>query len=165
VVECHQIGHAADLRQTHQCQAIRRAHDIGLSDDYLKSPMRQLQAGLQAFVVLMFIVAIQAASRGGAVFSIVMAAVAAAGLATVLLGGATMVHALATRIGLFEHTIDGAAPEQTMTALLGPMPPRPAGRPRQPAMAAPAHPRPPAQPRPIVRKRVRGAIGVWRSDK
>lgn len=139
-------------------QAIRRAHDLGLADDYLRSPARQVEAGIQAFAFVMFVVAIQAAARGGLVFSLAMAATAAAGVSATLLGGLKVVHPLATRIGLLETTGDGAAPDQTINALLAARPAE--ERPRATKVARPA---PPAStPRPVVRKR-RRAIGDWGS--
>ena len=96
-------------------QAIRRCHDMGLSDEWLKSLKHQVGAYVQAFLIMLVVTAFQQINSGSPI-AFVFAAVGAALIVVNLLGGAKAFRALATTIGSLTATRHGETPEGTMAA-------------------------------------------------
>jgi uncharacterized membrane protein YhaH (DUF805 family) len=96
-------------------QAIRRCHDMGLSDEWLKSLRRQVGAYVQAFLVMLVATTFQQANSGSPI-AFVFAAVCAALIVVNLLGGPKAFRALATTIGNLLATRHGEAPDDTKAA-------------------------------------------------
>jgi uncharacterized membrane protein YhaH (DUF805 family) len=96
-------------------QAIRRCHDMGLSDEWLKSLKHQVGAYVQAFLVMLVVTAFQQVNSGSPT-AFVFAAVGAALIVASLLGGPKAFRALATTVGSLMATRHGETPEDTMAA-------------------------------------------------
>jgi uncharacterized membrane protein YhaH (DUF805 family) len=126
--------------------AVRRAHDLGLSEDYLISFRRQSLAYFQSFIVLMFATTFLTVNVGNPATSLIIAAVAAAAMTCFLLGGSKYVSMLVTSPGEVLPNAHGLATPETVKALkaLGDKPSAEALRkvmPREIAMAREAaHP-------------------------
>jgi uncharacterized membrane protein YhaH (DUF805 family) len=166
--------------------AIRRARDLKLPVDHFTSFQRQTVAYVQAFMVLVFATAFQTASSDNPFGSIVVAGIGAWAIAAILLGGPKLVMLLlrtpaATTaedvIGALKAAAEAPAPGQKPShplqakvrpaAQAQPLPESvPRARPvyktktsEPQAARQPGFPQP--HPKPIVRKRKRGAIGEW----
>jgi uncharacterized membrane protein YhaH (DUF805 family) len=186
--------------RTGLAMAVRRAHDIGLGEEYLVSFRRQSLAYFQCFIVLMFATTFLTVNVGNPASSLIIAAVAAGAMTLILLGGPKYVQALITMPGEVLPNAHGLATPETVKALKAladkpstealrkviprqvaqahPLQSKVRGVQAQPAPESPARPRPvyktkaseqqparepgfPQHPKPIVRKRKRGAIGEW----
>jgi len=196
---------AGFFSRTGIAMAVRRAHDIGLGEEYLVSFRRQSLAYFQCFIVLMFATTFLTVNAGNPASSLIIAAVAAGAMSLILLGGPKYVQALINMPGEVLPNAHGLATPETVKALkaLADKPSTEALRKVLPGeslarKAAQAHPlqskvrgvqaqpvvestpktRPvyktkasetqparepgfPQHPKPIVRKRKRGAIGEW----
>lgn len=96
-------------------QAIRRCHDIGLSDEWLGSLKHQVVAYVQAFLVMVFATVFQQASSGS-LTAFVLAAAGAALIVMNMVGGPKAFRTLATTVGNLMTTDHGETPEGTMSA-------------------------------------------------
>ena len=176
---------AVFFSRTALAMAVRRARDLGLPVDHFTSFQRQTVSYFQAFLVLVFATAFQAASNDNPFASAVVAAIGAWAIASVLLGGPKLVilllktptpmtaeHVLATMKAEAPAIQQKPKPSHPLQAKVRPAthvqtapesPPRP--RPVYKTKTEPQPPRelgfPQPHPKPIVRKRKRGAIGEW----
>jgi uncharacterized membrane protein YhaH (DUF805 family) len=191
----------AFFSRTGLAMAVRRAHDLGMGEEYLISFRRQSLAYFQAFLVLVLATAFLTVNSDSAAATLVLAAFAAGAMTCILLGGSKYVMALTAMRGEILPNAHGLAMSQTVNALkaLADKPRAETLRKTMPRQTAPAHPlqskvrgvqaqpvaestpktRPvyktktiapqprepsltqPQYPKPIVRKRKRGAIGEW----
>lgn len=121
--------------------AIRRTHDLGVSDEYLKSMKHQTGAYLQAFIVLMVATTFQQLNGGNPVTAMLTAAIFAAVITCVMVGGQKVLWVLARTIGQLgpnEHGLPTEGPLQPVAQVIQSAPPRP-----RPAPSAPVPPREP----------------------
>jgi uncharacterized membrane protein YhaH (DUF805 family) len=161
-------------------QAIRRTHDLGVSDEYLSSLKHQTQAYLQVFVVLMIATTFQQINTGSPATALIVAAIGAAAMTCIMVGGTKPLWTLATTIGEFGPNAQGlptegplqpvtqairSQPSRPLQTLSPPAPPReprktvavPPGR-QSPMVERVSGPAPQQPPR--IRKRSK-VIGEW----
>ena len=159
-------------------QAIRRTHDLGVSEEFLASFKHQMSAYFQAFIVLMVMTTFQQLNQNP-LTSLAIAAIGAAATTCIMLGGLKVLKTLATTIGELgpnDHGLPTEGPLLPVTQAIqqprprpAPSPPVPPREPRKtvavPAGRTPMAPQPasapaPRQP-PLIRKRT-GAVGEWK---
>lgn len=117
-------------------QAIRRTHDLGVSDEYLKSFKHQTQAYLQVFIVLMIATTFQQINVRNPVMALAIAAGGAAVMTCIMVGGFGVLKTLATTIGELGPNARGLpteGPLQPVTQVIRSQPSRPSPTPSPPA--------------------------------